>query len=667
MNPSPSGLPRGTVTFFFSDMEGSTRLLKALRARYPEVLAGHRRIVRAALAAHDGHEVGTEGDSFFVAFTSAHDAVRCALDIQRGMAAAEWPDDHEVRVRIGLHTGQATVDDEGYTGLAVHRAARISAKATGGQVLISQTTRAILEDEEDDPGFVCLDVGEHELKDFDRPVRLFEVRKSAAEMVVPSASRGSPPSVTPIARPSSPRIVVLPFANISPDPDDYFADGMTEDLIEKLAHVPGLRVIARTTAMHYKESTATALEIGRELNVSLVLECSVRKAGNRVRITSQLIDTNSEEHLWASRYDRELDDIFAIQDDISEQIASALTDHVAGFGSVPLPTGEGQQDTTDMDAYTQFLQARELVRKRTSEPTIRQALDLFEGVVARDPGFARARVGAAECYLWLATEGALPLTSSEKRAREEIEAALAKNEALAEAHSVLASLLLGEDDLAGSAREAHRAIELNPSFSDPYRWLAQIEAGRGRIDETVRLLEDAYKIDPLDVNVIAFLGRAYFYAGRIEKALGHWDKHLSLAEFRVNAQLTEYHLGCREYSKAEECLHEMERLRPGSVWVLTYRGVLAAREGETETARRCIDSLDELGREGALTCWHIGFVHFALDELDAFWECMDQALALHALPLLELLYSPLFSGARDDPRYDDLIRRQREMSWTSEA
>ncbi len=658
-----SELPSGTVTFLFSDIEASTRLLRALRDRYPDVLAAHRRIVRGAVTNHGGHEVDTQGDAFFVVFESARRAVHCALEIQHEMAAEQWPDGRVVRVRIGVHTGHAAVGDEGYTGLAVHRAARICAKASGGQVLVSHATRTILEDDEEDLGFVWADVGEHELKDFDRPVRLFEARESVASAAVPADRQPSPPAAR-TARAGPPRLVVLPFANISPDRGDgYFADGMTEELIEKLAHVPGLRVIARTTAMHYKESSATALEIGRELDVPLVLECSVRKAGTRVRITSQLIDTSSEEHLWASRYDRELDDVFAIQDDISDQIASALSEHVSELGSGNSPhRAQGQQDTTDMEAYTQFLQARELLRKKTSETTIRQALGILERVVARDRGFARARVCLAECYLWLAAEGSLPLASSETRAREELEVALATNDALAEAHSVLAGLMLGVDDLAGSAREARRAVELNPSFSDPYRWLAQIEAGGGRMDEAVRLLEEAYTIDPLDVNVIAFLGRAYLYAGRVEKAVEHWNEHVSLAEFRINAQRTEHHLACEEYLQAEQCLEEMERLRPGNVWVLTYRGFLAARRGDRDAARRYIGSLDEMGRGGALTCFYIGFVHFALEELDEFWQRMDEALALHSLPLLELLYSPLFTASRTDLRYDDLIRRQREIS-----
>ena len=174
---------RGAVTFLFTDIEGSTRLVKALRERYPLVLAEHRRLVRAAVAAHGGREVDTQGDGFFAVFGGAAQAVACALEIQRALAGHEWPAGARVRVRIGVHTGQAVPAEGGYTGLAVHRAARICAAARGGQVLVSQATQDIIEDEEEELGFTLVDLGERTLKDLDRPVRLFELAALGLEAV----------------------------------------------------------------------------------------------------------------------------------------------------------------------------------------------------------------------------------------------------------------------------------------------------------------------------------------------------------------------------------------------------------------------------------------------------------------------------------------------------
>jgi class 3 adenylate cyclase len=190
-----SGLPAGSVTFWFSDIEGSTRLVKTLREGYAEVLAEHRRLVRAAIAAHGGHEVDTQGDGFFAVFGGAKQAVLCALEVQRALAAHPWPAGAQVQVRIGVHTGYAVPAGGGYTGLAVHRAARISAAAAGGQVLVSQATQALVEDEEEELGFTLVDVGERVLKDLDRPVRLFQLDAPGLEAPIPMArlpGRGEP-------------------------------------------------------------------------------------------------------------------------------------------------------------------------------------------------------------------------------------------------------------------------------------------------------------------------------------------------------------------------------------------------------------------------------------------------------------------------------------------
>lgn len=318
-------------------------------------------------------------------------------------------------------------------------------------------------------------------------------------------------------------------------------------------------------------------------------------------------------------------------------------------------------DTHDMEAYASFLHGRKLLGEKGSEETIRTARTYFETAILRDPQFARARVGVAACELWLGSEGAIPYVDSVARARKELSTALQSNDGLAEAHSVLAGLLLGDDDFRGAEKEARRAMELNPSLSDPYRWLAQLAAGSGSIDETVRLLEAAQRLDPADVNVLAFLGRAYVYAGRATDALTHWERTKALIPFRTNAHLTEYYLGLGDYAQAEQTLREMERLRPDSVWTEMYRGILAARQGHPEDAHRAIERLEKRAQQGELTVFFSGFIYFALGETDPFVDSMERTFQLHALPVMELRYSRLFEPARKDPRILDLLRRQSEL------
>ncbi len=638
----------------FTDMVGSTAAAQANEAEALRLRDEQEVIVRPLFSAHQGREIKSTGDGFLVLFDSALRAVECALDIQEHLHQRNSrPNLPPIRLRIGVHLGDVEERAGDVFGDSVNVASRIEPLSDPEGVCISEPVFGLVRNKISNR----LEKLEPQvLKGVLFPMDIYRVHL---------AWTGEGPATTvgvPVPLEKS-RIAVLPFVNISPDPaDEYFADGMTEELIQKLARVSGLRVVARTTAMTYKNSHATALEIGRALHVGTVVECSVRKAGNRIRITAQLIDARSEEHLWASRYDRELDDIFAIQDDISGQITSAISARLSAGGVPrPLSVAHVQQDTQDITAYTHFLHGLKLFGEKGSEATIREALSQFQKAVDRDPGFARARVGVAEATLWLGAEGALPLQESVERCRTELAKALDQNDALAEAHSVLAGLLVGEDDPAGAEREARRAMELNPSLSDPYRWLAQLAAGDGRIDETVRLLEAAQQINPVDVNIIAFLGRAYVYAGRETDALAHWERTKALIPFRTNSHLAEYYLGLGNYAKVQEILLEMERLRPDSVWTETFRGILAARLGDTKGARRSLERLDARVRSGELPAFFSGFIHFALGEQDAFVACMQEASREHSLPLLELRYSRFYQPARSDPRIQELLDQLAEL------
>ncbi|MGA8678965.1 MAG: adenylate/guanylate cyclase domain-containing protein [Acidimicrobiales bacterium] len=642
-----TGDRRQLAAVMLTDMVGYSSLTQRDEKLALELAREQEEIVRPILGAFGGRAVKSLGDGLLVEFASALDAVRCSLEIQSAVKRRNSDCEGEpISLRIGVHLGDVVHRDEDVYGDAVNIVARIEPHADHGGVCVSQQ---VYDQVYNKLAVSFQSIGTPELKNIDVAIQLYRITQASSHPVADdrAAQRASDERIR--------RIVVLPFANLSPDPsDEYFADGMTEELIERLAHIKGLRVIARTTAMHYKNTAETAAEIGRSLRVGMAVECSVRKAGNRVRITAQLIDTSSEEHLWSSRYDRELDDVFAIQDDIAGQITSAISDLLSGADEeVTLAATRGERDTSDMQAYTLFLQGRRLLAQPGNEHA---ALRFFEEAIARDSGLARARVGRATCYEVLGSSGFLPYHDTLAMARAELEAALAINETIEEAHSELAIIMLGEDDLAGAEREARRAIELNASFADPYRTLAQLLAGEGNIDEAVRQLEEAYRLDPLDVNVIAFLGRLYFYAGRATEALEHWERTESLVEFRTNTHRAEYYLGLGDHEAAEESLRRAERIHPDSNWAIMLRGFLAVRGGDPKMVRSCIEVLD---RAGSSTAFLAGFVQLARGDMDAFWESMDRADGMHALPLLELMYSPLLEPARADPRYRDLMQRHR--------
>ena len=638
----------------FTDLVGFTSLGQRNEGEALRLRREHQEIVRPLLAAHGGREVKTTGDGFLVEFPSAVESVRCAVEIQgavgrrNALAGSAEP----IRLRIGIHVGDVVDDAGDIVGDAVNVASRIEPLAEPGGVCVSGSVYDQVRNKLEVP---LERVGTRELKHVEFPVDIYRVR--LGETFEPRERVVEP---GPDARP---RLAVLPMANLSPDTaDDYFADGLTEELISQTSRIPDLRVIARTSVLQYKGSTKPLRTVAHELGVGLALEGSVRKSGDRLRVTVQLVDARSEEHLWSSRYDRPLGDIFAIQDDIAQQVATSMAAHMTGRGAAPgrrvLPA---VRDTTDLRAYTAYLHGRKLLSEKDSETTVARAVELFEEAERIDPNFARARVARAEALMWLMNEGAVPLLDGEKEVRTELARAIELDASLAEAHAAFAGLLLGTDELAASERESRRAMELNPNVIDSYRWLAQIAAGDGRLDEAARLLETAVQIDPLDINILAFLGRIYFYAGHIDRALEHWKRTETLVPYRTQAHRAEYALSIGDLDAAQTYVRDLERLRPESVWTEVYRGALAARRGRPEETRAAIERLERRGQTGEMTALFTGALYHALGEDDAFVRCMEEAFDQHSLPFLELLYSPLYERARADPRIRALIERQRAL------
>jgi len=637
----------------FTDLVGFTRLGQRDEGEALRLRKEHQSLLRPVFAAHGGREVKSLGDGFLVEFPSAVSSVRCAVEIQEMLARrnAASGDSEPIHLRIGIHVGDVVEEDGDILGDAVNVASRIEPLAPPGGVCISGAVYEQVRNKLDRP---IEKLGTHSLKNVEFPVDIYRVTISGVATPSSRADASAAPNL---------RLAVLPFANLSPDAaDEFFADGLTDELIYRASQIPMLRVISRTSVRQYKDTSKPIREVGRELGVVVALEGSIRKSGNRVRVAAQLIDTRSEEHLWASRYDRPFDDIFAIQDDIAEQVASSISLHMSGGRMVARPTSPTpSSDTENLEAYSAFLHGQKLFGEKGSIANIHDALELFEKAVRLDPRFARARVGVAECISWLGTEGDIPWVEAFQRARNETAKALELNDGLGEAHSTLAGLMIGADQMGVAEREARRAIELNPSLSDPYRWLAQIEAGNGRIEASVKLLESAFQVNPLDVNVMAFLGRLYFYAGREDEALAFWQRTKPIVAYRTNQHLTEYFLSRGRLDEAETTVRELERIRPGVAATLGHRGMLSARRGDVAAARKALEELSAKGHAGGMSVFYEGFVHLALGEEDAFFDCLNKALDLHQLPLLELLYSPMFREIRDDPRFRDLLRRQYEQ------
>ncbi len=476
----------------------------------------------------------------------------------------------------------------------------------------------------------------------------------------PSSKRGKTETGQEVVQLDKQRLAVLPMANVSPDPhDEYFADGLTEELITTPSQLRGLRVIARTSVIPYKGASKRVSEIGRELEVGSILEGSVRKVANKIRVTTQLIETATETHIWSSTYDRELDDIFAIQSDIAKRVAQAL--------QVELHTGEERRIhrvlTKDLEAYELYLRGRQLMYDRT-EKSLSEAQQQFERAFTRDPEFAAAYAGFADClYLRVGSRvgsGEHPGKEMYPTSKGMVARALELDENLAEAHSTMGALLMAGYEWAKSEFEFKRAISLNPSYAQAHHWYAFLMATLGRFDEAFLEMELARKTDPFSPVIAAATGLLYWFAGRDEEALKHW---LAVKEQMPGNHLVYLDLGLYFLDKGRN-KEAFENLT-SPVWATQssearYKSNLAysyAVSGQREEALKLLADLENLQKRRYVGPFAFAMVYLGLGDNDRFFDYMTRYVKEEEGGIGGMPYSPYFKRVRSDPRFSLLLRK----------
>ncbi len=458
---------------------------------------------------------------------------------------------------------------------------------------------------------------------------------------------------TPIA-PLSRSVAVLPFLNLSADPEnEYFADGITEDVIAQLSKVRDLKVISRTSVMAFKKREQSLSEIGRRLEAATLLDGSVRRAGDRVRIVAQLIDAETDQHLWAETYDRQLTDIFAIQADVAFHIAAALETEL----SPSEKTRIRREPTTDLQAYQLYLQGRHCFIRYTPDGLLK-SIEYFEQALERDPRYALAHVGVALAFVELAETGALEPDEPYTRARQAAARALELDGELAEAHSVLAVIKCVRDfDWAGAEREFKRALELNPSGADTYDYYGRMLSSLGRHDESIAAERRAHELDPVahPLDLATALLRA-----------GQYDESLEVAtrsvEFDPNSARGHATIGWAYLKKglAEEGLAELERavtLVPDSSMWLAQLGQAYGLVGRVDEAREILRRLEGMSRGTYVAPYHMAYIHVGLGEEDAAMDWLQRAYEERAGAIYGIKGSFLFESLRSHPRFKALLRK----------
>jgi len=515
----PLNVERRLAAILSADVAGYSRLMGEDEVATIRTLTAYRAAMVPLIQQHRGRVVDAPGDNVLAEFASVVDAVQSAVAIQEEIKRrnADLPISRRMEFRIGLNLGDVIVEEERIYGDGVNIAARLEALATAGGICISgpvydqvETKLAL--------GYEYL--GTQAVKNIAKPIRVYRVTQEPGVPV----PRPSSEKIQALVLPDKPSLAVLPFANLSSDPEqEYFSDGITEDLITDLSKLSGLFVISRNSVFLYKGRAIKPEQVSQELGVRYVLEGSIRKAGTRVRITAQLVDATTGYHLWADRYDRDLQDIFVLQDEVTQKIVAAL--------EVKLTEGEqkrlGQPPTNNLEAYDYYLRGLDLQSDVTEEANA-LAQQLFTKAIELDPQFAAvyARLGWTYFDQWSVGWSQDPQTLEQTLALAQ--RAIALDSALSDGIRLLGIVYLWKKRYEQAIIEVERAIALDPNQADAYVALGEILNFSGRAEKTIALVEKAMRLNPYYKTWYLWcLGHAYYLLEQYEDAIATFKRALT--------------------------------------------------------------------------------------------------------------------------------------------
>jgi TolB-like protein/class 3 adenylate cyclase len=549
---------RRLAAILAADVAGYSRLMGADEEETHERLQTHLRgLVEPSVAAHRGRIVKSTGDGFLADFASIVDAVRCAVEVQRGMAErnAAIPPEKRIEFRVGINLGDVIAEEHDIFGDGVNVAARVEALAQPGGICVSRVVRDQVRDRLD---YTFEDMGEQQVKNIARPVRVYRLRESAVELTGATVPRATSIPQTVVAPRLS--IVVLPFANLSSDPEQqYFADGITEDLTTELSRIAGMLVISRNTAFTYRNKAIDTKQIGGELGVRYVLEGSVRRSANQIRINAQLIDSETDAHLWAERFDGDTSDLFSLQDEITRRIAFAL--------NVELARAEAARPTQHPDAVDYIFRGRAVLRGGPpSRERYVEGIALFEHALALDPQSVEAKCPLASNLASRVIDNMTDTAAADLvRAEDLAGQALAAAPRNGVAHNAKGQVLRAQRRYAEAIPEYEAAISSN--FNPVYgsHGLAHCKVFTGSIEEAIPLEEQAIRLSPRDAFVGVFyrqIGLVHVLQSRPNEAVVWLEKarNASPAHPNIRAQLASAYALAGEPERAAAELAEARRL-----------------------------------------------------------------------------------------------------------
>ena len=678
---------RELAAIMFTDIVGYTALMGNDEQKAFELLKKNRQIQKPIIDQFGGRWIKELGDGVMTSFHTVSDAVNAAIKIQRTCNAAK-----EFQLRIGVHLGEVVFENDDVFGDGVNIASRIQALATPGSIWVSEAVHHNVSNKNDiATEFVKV---EH-LKNVKEPVRIYQVKVDGVEAPTPDAN------LTPLKpnesktwkhslsllfslgvavigvsgyfiysysqKPITERttskvedaahksIAVIPFVNLSNDQEqEYFAEGFADDILDQLVKTTDLKVKSRTATLRFKNTTQDPSEIGRALGVSTILEGTIWKSGEKIKIVTQLIDVVSGNHLFSETYDREMKDIFEVRGDVAKKVALALRTTFNSLHSQNL-----SKYTPTPEAYNAYLKGRFFWNQR-SKPALFKGLDFFQQAIGLDPLFARAYSGIADCYTALGYGAHLAPKDSFLKAKAAASRALELDSTLAEPHASLGYYKLYYGwDWSEAEVEFLKAISLDSTYVVAYDWYGTYLTAMGRFDEAHEIIKKGEGLDPLSVPLSTDMGFSLYYSGQYDQAMKKLSASLEMDPKFLLAHLWKARVYQQKKMYPESIAAYKQALTFSNDWPVALAGLgnVFGTAGQKDEARKILADMKNLSSEKFVTAYGIALVYAGLGETDNAFQWLNKAYDERSNWLVWLKLDPRWYGIRSDKRFDELARK----------
>jgi TolB-like protein/class 3 adenylate cyclase/Flp pilus assembly protein TadD len=626
----------------FTDMVGFTALMQSNEDKAKQLRDKHREVINDAMKRYDGELIQYYGDGTLSIFSSAVDAARCGIYIQTQLVKKPT-----VQLRVGIHSGDIVHDHEGIYGDGVNVAARVESLATPTSVLVSEKVFDDLKNHEE---FNAVSLGSFQFKNVSRPIEVYALLNEP--LIKPRKDELNGKTSQPL-----PSVAVLPFANWNKDQEsEFFSDGITEEILNELTKIEGLRVTSRTSSFAFKNKNIDIREIGRQLDVDTIIEGSIRTSGKKVRITAQMIKVSDGFHLWSETYNRDLHDVFEVQDDVAQNIANRLR---VNFDLNP-DEHLASTPTNNLEAYSNYLKGK-YYWNQWNPDGMRAAMTEFDKAIAEDANFSLPYEAKSTCLIYLAVIGHQNPSETYVEAKRLAKIAIELNPESAGGFSTLGTFyFMAEYDWDLAQHYFNRALQLNANSSEILAFYALFLVYTNRKEEAVAVMDKAVKLNPLSPLMHNFKGMVILFLEKPLEAVRHFERALEIDEdFRSAIESKAMALVlAKRFDEAQRINQELQDKLKDPLKVMNGFGVVYALTGQTEKAIACIRNLDKRQKRDPHVCLDLDYavIYNALGDYDKTLYYLDKAFEKKmGIPFLDV--HPIWKNLRNYEPYRQLLRK----------